>query len=226
MLGSFIDSFISDALALRFAQGSASPRALIQFNQILAELTHNFSELSFQEFQEIFEIHRRARTVQNMGVFNTFSSWIVLYWAVLSCIELCWIAWSCIDQTYWTSLNSYWAVLTCFELSWAELHWASLTSDWAVLTCFEVRWAPSWASSWARLSFENYETTTKLPNTIYHLPLPSTITNRAPKWGHLIFKTLHMCTHSKQYSETSPDMEREARYDEMNLAELIETWMI
>jgi len=56
-----------------------------------------------------------------------------------------------------------------------------------------------------------------------HVNLPDIKLCGEPDLGPLGCDTLHMCTHSKRILKTSPDMEREARYDEMNLAELIET---
>ena len=56
--------------------------------------------LSCIELYWVLEIHRRTRTVQNMGVFNVFSNCIELYWAAFVCIELYWIALSCIEL-YW-----------------------------------------------------------------------------------------------------------------------------
>ena len=162
-------------------------------------------KLTEPQWYRILEIHRRARTVQNISVFNTFSSWIVLYWAVLSCVELCWIALSCIE-TYWTPIELYWLVLNSAELSCMELVWTPIELYWPASKSAELRLElqaePDWASK-TMIPLPNYP----LPYTIYHyhLPLPTDLQNEAA----FILNTLHTCTHSKQYSETRPPITSE-----------------
>ena len=130
--------------------------------------------LSFKESQEIFETHRRARTVQNISVFNTFSNWIVLYWAVLSCAELHWAALRRIELV-WTPSGLCWLVLNSAELSCIELVWPPIELYWHASKSAELR------AELRKLWYHHQ--TTIYQTTIYQLP--STITNRAPKWGHL-----------------------------------------